>query len=227
MKLITELFENMEYFTQLDEATGKKTHHITGPFMEAEVVNKNKRRYPIHVMEGAVNKYVEEHIKNNRGYGELGHPAGPQINLDRVSHLIVDLKRDGNTNTFIGKAKLTDTPMGNIARGLLESGAKLGVSSRGMGSLESKDGIMVVQIDFHLATAADIVADPSAPNAFVKGIMEGVDWVYDPVKNTWLEERLHEKRKSLRRMRMDQIEQNQLGIFESYVKALASNNRIL
>jgi len=227
MKLITELTEAVDFETQLDEATGKKQHHIHGRFLVADEQNKNGRVYPMSVLENAVNKYHESHIKTNRGYGELGHPTGPQINLDRVSHLIVDLKRDGNSNYFIGKAKLTDTPMGNIAKGLLDSGANLGVSSRGMGSLESKNGVMVVQPDFHLATAADIVADPSAPNAFVKGIMENVDWVYDATTDSWYQEKLHETRKKLRTMRMDEIELNKLAIFEDFVKSLSSKTTLL
>jgi hypothetical protein len=227
MKLITELTEAVEFETQLDEATGKKQHHIHGRFLVAEEQNKNGRVYPMSVLENAVNKYHESHIKTNRGYGELGHPTGPQINLDRVSHLIVELKRDGNSNYFIGKAKLTDTPMGGIAKGLLDSGASLGVSSRGMGSLESKNGVMVVQPDFHLATAADIVADPSAPNAFVKGIMENVNWIYDATNDSWYQEKLHETRKQLRTMRMDEIEHNKLAIFEDFVKSLSSKTNLL
>ena len=226
MKLITEAkFEDVEYITEARE-NGVKDHYIHGIFLQAEVPNRNGRIYRLPIMEAAVNRYIEDHVNTKRGYGELGHPAGPQINLDRVSHLITELKKDGNN--FIGKAKLTETPMGNIAKGLLNSGSNLGVSSRGMGSLKpNKQGIMEVQEDFHLATAADIVADPSAPNAFVKGIMENVEWVYDPVKNTWHEERLHEMKKSLRKMSMNQIEQNQLGIFESYIKSLASKIRVI
>lgn len=224
MKLITELsltsFDETEYITEAKE-NGKKEHYICGPFMEAEVTNRNGRKYPISVMESAVEKYVNTHIKNSRGFGELGHPAGPQINLDRVSHMITELNRDGSSFTFMGKAKIANTPMGNIAKGLLESGAKLGVSSRGMGTLEPKDGIMVVQPDFQIATAADIVADPSAPNAFVKGIMEGHEWVYDSVKGLWQEELLHETKKQLRKLTMDGIESKQLSIFENYVKSLA------
>jgi hypothetical protein len=140
--------------------------------------------------------------------------------------MITELKKNGNN--FIGKAKLTDTPMGNIAKGLLKSGANLGVSSRGMGSLKpNKLGIMEVQEDFRLATAADIVADPSAPDAFVKGIMENVDWLYDSVKDTWIEQKLHETRKIMKKMSMDEIEQTKLGIFESYMKSLSSKNNLL
>ena len=194
MKLIVEQIEELEFITEARE-TGEKDHYIHGVFLQANKRNKNGRIYPMNIMEQEVNRYMNETVKNNRAYGELGHPAGPQINLDRVSHMITELKRDGDN--FIGKAKLTDTPMGNIAKGLLKSGANLGVSSRGMGSLKpNKQGIMEVQDDFRLATAADIVADPSAPDAFVKGIMENVDWIYDPVKDTWMEQKLHETRKA-------------------------------
>ena len=166
-------------------------------------------------------RYMNEVVKHNRAYGELGHPQNPSINLDRVSHIITELRRDGDN--FIGKAKLTDTPMGNIAKGLLKSGANLGVSSRGMGTLTpSKDGTMVVGNDFRLATAADIVADPSAPDAFVKGIMEGVEWIYDPVKDSWHEERLDSMKKAIHKMSMSQIEESKIAIFESYLTSLMS-----
>jgi len=176
--------------------------------------------YPLNVMQTAVDKYVDNHIKTNRGYGELGHPQGPQINLDRVSHLVVDLQRDGNTNYFIGKARLTDTPMGNTAKGLLDSGANLGVSSRGMGSLKSENGVMVVQPDYSLATAADIVADPSAPGAYVKGIMEGVEWFYDE-NNGWKALEVIEEHKNLVKKNFKQIdEQKAIHMFQSFLKSL-------
>ena len=226
MKLITEmtqLNEGLEYISEARE-DGSKNHYIHGIFMQAETANRNGRFYPKGVMEAAVNDYIQKKVREKRAYGELGHPSGPQINLDRVSHMITELKFDGNN--VMGKARITDTPMGNIAAGLLKSGANLGVSSRGMGSLTPNDsGVMVVQPDFHLATAADIVADPSAPNAFVKGIMENVDWVYDASSDSWFQQKLHETKKSLRRMTMNEIEQSQLGIFESFVNSLASKNR--
>lgn len=220
MKLITELYDELELITEAKE-DGSKDHYIKGIFLQAEMPNRNGRIYRLPIMEAAVNKYMDTHVKNNRAYGELGHPAGPQINLDRVSHIITELKQDGNN--FIGKAKLTDTPMGNIAKGLLKSGANLGVSSRGMGSLKPrKDGIMEVQDDFHLATAADIVADPSAPNAFVKGVMENVDWVYDASTDSWYQEKLHETRKTLRKMTTSQLEESKLRLFESFMFRLSS-----
>lgn len=218
MKLITELFENVQYITEAKE-NGEKVHFIEGVFMQAERGNKNGRIYPEGVMAKEVSRYVNEVVKNNRAYGELGHPQGPSINLDRVSHIITELKMDGSN--VIGKAKLTETPMGNIAKGLLKSGANLGVSSRGLGSLKPrKDGLMEVQDDFHLATAADIVADPSAPDAFVKGVMEGVEWVYDAVKDTWREEKLHDMKKTMHKMTMDQLEESKFNIFENYIQSL-------
>ena len=223
MKLITELFENMEYITEAKE-NGEKEHYIHGIFLQANRKNRNGRIYPLGIMEKEVNRYMSEVVHNKRAYGELGHPAGPAINLDRVSHIITELKRDGDN--FIGKAKLTDTPMGNIAKGLLKSGANLGVSSRGLGSLKpNRDGAMEVQEDFHLATAADIVADPSAPDAFVKGVMENVEWVYDAVKDSWHEEKLHNMKASMHKMTMDQIEENKFAILESYLNSLALSSR--
>jgi len=218
MKLITELFEDMEYITEAKE-NGEKEHYIHGIFLQAEKKNRNGRIYPLHIMDKEVTRYMNDIVKKNRAYGELGHPAGPQINLDRVSHIIVDLKRDGNN--FIGKAKITDTPMGNIAKGLMKSGANLGVSSRGLGTLKAmRDGTMQVQEDFHLATAGDIVADPSAPDAFVKGIMENVEWVYDSAKETWHQEKLHEMKKKMHKMTMDQIEESKFSILENYLSSL-------
>ena len=157
-------------------------------------------------------------INSGRSYGELGHPTGAAINLDRVSHIVTELKREGNN--FIGKAKLTETPMGNIARGLLESGGKFGVSSRGLGSLKEENGVMKVQPDFRLATPGDIVHDPSAPSAFVNGIMENVEWLYDPVKGEWQEQRLDEIKKSLHKMSVKQIEENALALFKNYMANL-------
>jgi len=218
MKLITELFEDVQYIAEAKE-NGEKEHFIEGVFLQANKKNRNGRIYPLNIMESEVNRYMNEVVKYNRGYGELGHPQGPSINLDRVSHIITELRRDGDN--FIGKAKLTDTPMGNIAKGLLKSGANLGVSSRGMGTLTpSKDGTMTVGPDFRLATAADIVADPSAPDAFVKGIMEGVEWIYDPVKDSWHEEKLDNMKKAIHKMTVNQIEEKKLTIFENYVSSL-------
>ena len=174
MKLIKEYVESVKLIT---EGTKDKQFYIEGVFLQSNLKNKNGRMYPESTMDNEVNRYVKEYVEKNRAYGELGHPESPSINLDRVSHMITGLKKEG-TN-WIGKAKIMETPMGKIARGLLEGGANLGVSSRALGTLRmNKEGVQVVQDDFMLSTAADIVADPSAPDAFVKGIMESVDWVF-------------------------------------------------
>ena len=177
MKLITEINESIQVIEEAKE-DGKKDMYIEGIFLQGNIPNRNGRRYNADILEREVARYVRENVQKGRAYGELGHPNGPAINLDRVSHIITELKRDGDN--FIGRAKLSSTPMGEIAKGLISDGAQLGVSSRGLGSMkEGKDGIMEVQDDFYLATAADIVADPSAPDAFVNGIYEGVEWVWD------------------------------------------------
>ena len=175
MKLITEEIESVEIITE--ENNGVQSLYITGPFLQAEVTNRNGRCYPFTILEREVKRYNDTFIKNGRALGELGHPDGPTVNLDRVSHMITSLTSEGNN--FIGKAKILDTPMGNIAKSLLGEGVKLGVSSRGIGSLVEKNGVRYVADDFMLATAADIVADPSAPDAFVQGIMEGKEWVWE------------------------------------------------
>jgi hypothetical protein len=175
MKLITESIEEVQVL--VEESNGKKNLYIEGVFLQADIKNRNGRVYPFGVLEREVGRYTEQYVTSGRALGELGHPDGPTVNLDRVSHKIVSLKAEG-TN-FIGKAQILSTPMGNIAKSLLESGVKLGVSSRGMGSIEEKNGANYVRDDFMLATAADIVADPSAPDAFVNGIMEGKEWVWE------------------------------------------------
>ena len=175
LKLISEAVEEVEYITE--EKDGKKNYKIKGVFMQADIKNRNGRVYPQEVLQKEVAKYNKNFIKENRAFGELGHPDGPTVNLERVSHMITDLYPDGKN--FIGEAKIMSTPMGNIVKNLMDAGAKLGVSSRGMGSLESRNGANYVKDDFYLATAADIVADPSAPNAFVEGIMEGKEWVWN------------------------------------------------
>ena len=176
VKLIAEAVEEVEYITE-EKDDGGKNYKIRGIFMQADIKNRNGRVYPMEVLDEEVKKYNEKFIQQNRAFGELGHPDGPTVNLERVSHMITSLKPDGKN--FIGEAKIMDTPMGKIVKNLMDEGAKLGVSSRGMGSLKQKDGANVVSDDFYLATAADIVADPSAPNAFVEGIMEGKEWVWN------------------------------------------------
>ena len=176
MKLISEAVEDVEYITE-EADNGKKNYKIRGIFMQADIKNRNGRVYPYEVLEKEVRKYNKNFINEKRAYGELGHPDGPTVNLERVSHMITKLHPDGKN--FMGEAKILGTPMGSIVKNLMDEGAKLGVSSRGMGSLDSKNGANYVRDDFYLATAADIVADPSAPNAFVQGIMEGKEWVWN------------------------------------------------
>lgn len=176
MKLITELNEDVKYL--VEDRDGKKHVFIEGVIMQGEIENRNGRMYRINVLEKEMHRYNEQYVSKNRAYGELGHPSGPTINLERACIMFKKLYRENNN--IMGKAKVLDTPMGNIVKGLISEGASLGISSRGMGSIkENTKGIMEVQDDFHLATAGDIVADPSAPDAFVRGIMEGVEWVWD------------------------------------------------
>ena len=175
MRLIAEEITEVNFLSE--EKEGKRSHFIEGVFLQSEIENKNGRKYPFKTLEREVAKYDESYIRKGRALGELGHPDGPSINLDKVSHKIQSLKAEGNN--FIGRAKILDTPMGNIAKNLLDEGVRLGVSSRGMGSLRKEGNTNIVQDDFMLATAADIVADPSAPDAFVDGIMEGKEWVWD------------------------------------------------
>ena len=176
VKLFSEAVEEVEFITEAKESGGKN-YKIRGIFMQADVKNRNGRVYPMEVLEKEVTKYNKNFIRENRAFGELGHPEGPTVNLERVSHMITKLHPDGKN--FIGEAKIMDTPMGKIVKNLMDEGGKLGVSSRGMGSLDSKNGANYVRDDFYLATAADIVADPSAPNSFVEGIMEGKEWIWN------------------------------------------------
>jgi hypothetical protein len=220
MKLITEVTEAVKILTE--EKDGKKNLFIEGIFLQGNIKNRNGRLYNTNILDREVNRYVKESVEKGRAYGELGHPDGPGVNLDRVSHIITELKREGDN--FIGKAKISSTPMGQIARGLIEDGAQLGVSSRGMGSIkEGKDGIMEVQDDFHLATAADIVADPSAPDAFVNGIMEGVEWVWDNGKlnSKSIEDIEEEIEASVRRNQLS--EQKKIEIFENFLNKISRN----
>jgi hypothetical protein len=214
MKLIVETIQDVKVLTE--EKNGVKSLYITGPFLVGEQKNRNGRVYSKNILEREVKRYNEEYITKNRAFGELGHPDSPSINLDRVSHLIVNMRQEGAQ--FIGKAKILETPMGKIAKSLLEGGACLGVSSRGMGSLKEVNGVNMVQDDYYLATAADIVADPSAPGAFVQGIMEGKEWVWDNgiVKEVSVVEMYDEIRKAKSR----QIEDISLRIFENFLSKL-------
>jgi hypothetical protein len=214
MKLIRETVEEVKYL--IEEENGVKSLFIQGPFLVADAKNKNGRIYERHILEKEVARYMKEYVTAKRAFGELGHPETPSINLDRVSHLITNLKQEGST--FIGKAKILETPMGKIARSLIEGGASLGVSSRGMGSLESRNGINYVQPDYYLATAADIVADPSAPGAFVQGIMEGRDWIWD--NGIVREADINEMRKAIENAKRSQLEEIKLAQFESFLSKI-------
>ena len=215
MKLIKEVTESLDYLIE-ESADGKKNLFITGPFLQTERKNRNGRIYMREVMAKEVARYTENYINKNRAFGELGHPDTPSINLDRVSHMIVDLRQEGND--WIGKAKILETPFGNIVRNLIEGGAQLGVSSRGMGSIKQENGINIVQDDFYLATAADIVADPSAPDAFVRGIMENVDWVYE--NGVWKQQFIDESKQLIKKTKKKDLEKVALMIFENYLKRL-------
>ena len=215
MKLISEEIESVDILTE--EKDGKKTLYIQGPFLQAEVVNRNKRCYPIGTMVNEVKRYNEEFVSKGRALGELGHPDGPQINLDRVSHKIVTLTQEGNN--FIGKAQILSTPMGKIAESLLADGVKLGVSSRGMGSISQHEGVSYVGEDFMLATAADIVADPSAPDAFVDGVMEGKEWVWEG--SVLREKQIEQVKKTINTL-VDQkkLEEHKLALFSKFLRDL-------
>ena len=216
MKLIREEIETVEFVTE--EKNGKKSLYIEGVFLQGNIKNRNGRMYPMETLQKEVGRYNESNIVTGRALGELGHPEGPTVNLDRVSHKIVSLKESGSN--FIGKAKILNTPMGQIASSLIGEGVKLGVSSRGIGSLKpTKEGFNVVGDDFMLATAADIVADPSAPDAFVEGIMEGKEWVWE---GTTLRERLAEKTKTKIELLAEQkrLEEHKIGLFNEFINSL-------
>ena len=216
MKLITEEIESVEFI--VEDRNGKKSMYIEGVFLQGDITNRNRRMYPMDTLRKEVARYNENFVQKGRALGELGHPEGPTVNLDRVSHKITSLKESGSN--FIGKAKLLDTPMGRIAKSLIGEGVKLGVSSRGMGSLrQTKEGINVVESDFMLATAADIVADPSAPDAFVDGIMEGKDWVMD---GGIIREKLVEKTYKEINTLVDEkrLQENKLKLFQDFLSNL-------
>ena len=214
MKLITEEISNAEYI--VEETNGKKNYAIKGVFMQSDVKNKNGRIYPKEILQKEVARYNREFINKNRAFGELGHPDGPTVNLERVSHMIKSLTPEGSN--FIGEARVLDTPYGKIVKSLIDEGASLGVSSRGMGTLVNTGGANIVKDDFYLATAADIVADPSAPDAFVEGIMEGKEWVWNiGILKEQEVNRLKEQAES--KERMARAEKN-AQVFESFLKSL-------
>jgi len=214
MKLITEMIEDVQYLVE-EDSDGKKNHFIQGIFMQAEQKNRNGRVYKRGILENEVKRYNESFVRKNRALGELNHPQGPTVNLDRVSHMIKDLKFEGND--CVGKAKLLDTPMGNIAKNLVKEGAQLGVSSRGMGSLEEKNGVNYVKDDFMLS-AVDIVADPSAPNAFVNGIMEGKEWIWD--NGVIREKEIHEYHQMIQKASRRELEEKALFAFKDFMSKL-------
>ena len=215
VKLFTESVEEVQYITE-DKEGGGKNYKIKGIFLQADIKNRNGRVYPMEVLEKEVNRYNKKFINENRAYGELGHPEGPTVNLERVSHMVTELYPDGKN--FMGEAKITNTPYGNIVKSLIDEGAKLGVSSRGMGSLENRSGANYVKSDFYLATAADIVADPSAPDAFVQGVMEGKEWVWD--NGIIKEAEIAELQTEIETVSKKDLESVKLKVFESFLSKL-------
>ena len=222
--LIKEIVEDVQYITEATEDGKGKNYFIEGIIMQGDIKNRNGRMYPSNVLAKETKRYNEVYVSKNRAYGELGHPAGPTINLDRVSHMFTELKQDGSN--IVGRAKIMETPMGKIVKNLIDEGGLVGISSRGMGSIkQNKNGIMEVQDDFMLATAGDIVADPSAPDAFVKGVMEGVEWIYDVASYSWqmanafdqIEEEIRETAKVSTR----ELEVKAAALFEKFVRSLS------
>ena len=214
MKLITETIEDIRTIVESNESGGRN-YFITGVMMEAGVVNRNKRMYNESVLKKECKRYISEYVNKNRALGELNHPPGPTVNLDRVSHMIVNLNESGSQ--IMGKAKILDTPMGKIVKSLIDEGAQLGVSSRGMGSLKSQGGVNIVQEDFTLA-AIDIVADPSAPNAFVNGILEGKEWIWE--NGLLVEKQIASYEKQLKRASKKQLEETAIKLFKDFLGKL-------
>jgi hypothetical protein len=210
MKLITELTEDIKYVKE-NVGNGDKNYFIEGVFMQSDVKNKNGRIYPKNTLAKETGRYITEYVNKGRALGELNHPTGPTVNLDRVSHIVKELHEDGK-NVY-GKAKVLDTPMGKIVKNLIDEGAQLGVSTRGMGSLKSKNGYQEVQEDFMLA-AIDIVADPSAPNAFVNGIMEGREWIFN--NGIWAERQLENSRRFIKNTSSKDLQKNMIKVFKQY-----------
>ncbi len=218
MKLITEMIESDVQFITEAKEDGGKNYFIEGVFMQGEIKNRNGRMYPIGTLLKEVKRYNKEYVEQNRAYGELGHPQGPTINLERVSHMVKELHQDGNN--IMGRAKIMiETPMGKIVKNLMDEGAKLGVSSRGMGTLkQGKDGTNIVSSDFQLATAADIVADPSAPDAFVEGVMEGVEWLQ--VDDRWVPQYIEKTQDKIRKASRTELQEAKVAAFAKFLKQL-------
>lgn len=216
MRLITEINEEVKFVTEATEG-GKKSMYIEGVYMQADKGNRNGRMYPFDILNREAQRYIKEYVEKNRAFGELGHPQGPTLNLERASHLIKKLTVEGSD--FIGKAKILDTPYGNIVKNLIDEGATLGVSTRGMGTLEEgKGGLKIVKDDFYLATAADIVADPSAPDAFVRGIMEGKEWVF--VQGVWMEQDIDRSRTMIKKASSKNLEEAKILVFKQFIGKL-------
>jgi len=214
MKLIREEINNAEYL--VEEKNGKKEYKIKGVFLQSNIKNRNGRVYPREILVREVNRYTKEFINKNRAFGELGHPDGPTVNLERVCHMVKSLTPDGDN--FIGEAKIMDTPYGKIVKGLIDEGAQLGVSSRGMGSIMNRNGINFVKDDFYLATAADIVADPSAPDAFVEGIMESREWVWD--NGVLKQVDIEAWKQQIQEAKRTVLEEKKLEVFKSFLTKL-------
>jgi hypothetical protein len=216
MKLIKEHTESVKFIVEAAKEGKPKNYFIEGIFLQFDQNNRNMRRYPKDIMENEVKRYTEQYIDRNRAYGELGHPDNPTINLPLVSHMIKSLNMEGQN--FVGRAKVLDTPNGKIVKSLIDEGAQLGVSSRGLGSLVEKNGINVVQKDFQLSTAADIVADPSAHDAFVQGVMEGKEWVYNVTTNSWVV--AEQIREDIKKMTAKQVVESPARMFDTFLKSL-------
>jgi len=214
MKLITETIEDVQVLTE--EKNGKKDYKIKGVFMQADIKNRNGRIYPVETLAKEVRRYTKEFIEKKRAFGELGHPDGPTVNLERVSHMITKLAPEGSN--FVGEAKIMNTPYGKIVKGLIDEGAQLGVSSRGMGSLETRGGANYVKDDFYLATAADIVADPSAPDAFVEGIMESKEWVWD--NGVLVEKNIESWKREIESAKRHALAEAKIKVFKNFLSNL-------
>ena len=220
MKLISEQnFESVSPLVEANQDGTGKNYFLEGIFLQGDITNRNGRCYPIGTLDKEAERYNEEFIKTNRAYGELGHPDGPTINLERVSHMIKSLTKEGSN--YIGKAKIMDTPYGKIVKSLIDEGAQLGVSSRGMGTLkQTAEGVNEVQSDFLLATAGDIVADPSAPNAFVNGVMENVDWIYDAASGNWRAQKVIEQIQKAGNVNYRELQENKIAAFAAFLNTL-------
>ena len=229
--LIKEIVEDVQYIkedvlNEEGEKTGARNYFVEGIIMQGDIKNRNGRMYPKEVLMKEMKRYNETYVLKNRAYGELGHPAGPTVNLDRVSHMFTELKQDGSN--IIGRAKIMETPMGKIVKSIMDEKGTLGISSRGMGSIKENDkGVMEVQGDFMLATAGDIVADPSAPDAFVKGVMEGVDWIYDVASSSWevaqTFDEIEEEIKQVAKVSTKELEARSAKLFEKFISSLAKS----